>query len=102
MNWKKLRARIPHKVQITPKVFYEVLWGDLIHKYEDCDGVTKPDIKQIVIKQDLKPKEAVLTYLHEVAHAFSIENNIALTETQVLKIEASMYYVLKEGNIFNE
>jgi hypothetical protein len=59
----------------------------------------RPDDKQILIEQGNKPKLTTTTYFHEVAHAFSHEYDIGLTETQILKIEKALHYILKEGNI---
>lgn len=102
MNWKGLLARIPNKVQVTSKVFYEILWTPSIHKAEDCYGIMRPDAKQIVITQGYPPKATVTTYLHEAIHAFSEEYEVGLTESQVRKLEKALHYVLKEGNVFND
>lgn len=102
VQWKALVKRIPHKVQIKAKAIYEVLYTPLIHKAEDCYGVTRPDTKQILLDAGMKPKNMTSTYLHEVVHAFSIEHDIGLTETQVRKIEKALPYLLKANNLFKE
>jgi predicted GTPase len=103
MNWKRLLKRIPHKVQVTAKVAYSILWATKeIHRAEDCYGVTHLDTKQIILTQGQTPKEAVHTYLHEILHSFSEEYDIGLTESQVRKCERALYYILKEGNVFSE
>lgn len=100
MNWKGLVKRIPHKLQVTSRVFYEVLSSPKIVGGEDCYGVMRPDLKQIILTEGMTPKNRVTTYLHEVVHAFSEEYDIGLTEAQVQKIEKTVYYLLKEGNLF--
>lgn len=99
MKWSHLLTLIPHKVQITSKVYYEVLWSPKIVGGEDSYGLMRPDAKQIVLEQGNTPKTTVTTYLHEVIHAFSEEYDIGLTETQVRKMEKALHYVLKEGNL---
>lgn len=101
VNWRKLAKRIPHKVQIGNKNFYEILW---VERFDDPEQVGEmfKDLKQIKLKIDQTNKEKVLTYLHEVIHAFSDENDIGLTESQVSKLEKSMlYYWLKTDNLFS-
>jgi len=100
MKWLSYVKRIPHKVQITSKVFYEILSSPRIVGGEDCYGVMRPDVKQIVLLDGMKPKNRITTYLHEVIHAFSNEYDLNLTETQVRGIEKCLHYILKEGNIF--
>jgi hypothetical protein len=100
MDWKSLLARIPNKVQVTSKIFYEILWSPKIHKAEDACGLMRPDTKQIIIEQGHPPKLTTVIYLHEVLHAFSEEYDLKLTENQILKMEKALYYALKEGNLF--
>ena len=72
VNWKKLSKSIPHRVQIGPKSFYEILW---VTDFKDGKtlGETRFDPKQIVLMKGLSPKETVSVYKHEVAHAYSYE-----------------------------
>lgn len=99
MNWKRLVKRIPHLVQVTSKVSYEILYTPKIVDVVECLGTTRIDYKQIRLKNDQTPKSLVHTYIHEVVHAFSEEYDIDLTEKQVRAIEKALYYILKEGNI---
>lgn len=101
INWQKLVKRIPYKVQITSKLSYEVVWVERFDNPRQV-GEMDTDLKQIRIKIDQSNKEKVMTYLHEVIHAFSDENNIGLTERQVTKLENNMlYYWLKPDNLFS-
>lgn len=102
VNWTKLVKQIPYKVQIGNKLFYEVVWVD---RFDDPIQVGEMDtkLKQIRLKIDQTNKEKVLTYLHEVLHAFSDEHDIGLTENQVSLLENKMmYYFLKPDNLFSE
>ena len=99
INWKALVKRIPTEVQIGPKTVFKVLWAESFP--DDCVGVTHFNLKQIHIKLNQSPKETVLTYLHEVLHAFSDTHDIGLTEKQVSALEKKMlYYWIKTGNLF--
>jgi hypothetical protein len=101
VNWKKLVKKIPNKVQLSRKGEYEIVWVDSF-KEHDVVGETRFDRKQIAIKGKMSPKNTVLTYLHEVTHGISAEHDAQLTENQVLAIEKSLYYLLKEGNLFKK
>jgi len=98
VNWTKIRKQIPSRVHVRRGVFYEVVWCEQ-NAMPGCIGQTRPDTKQIVIEMGHSDKETVYTYLHELAHAFSIEYEIGLTESQVLKFEKCIYYLLKENNV---
>lgn len=99
VDWKKLKRKIPHRVQLGHTVHYEVVWADSFVDPHTM-GETRFDSRQIVIKKGLTPKMTVVTFLHEVAHAYSYIYNLNLTETQVLNMEKGFYYLLKNGNIF--
>lgn len=99
ISWKKLKSKIPHKVEVARKVFYEILWVDSFVN-ERTMGETRFDLKQIVVKNNLSPKDTVHTYLHEYAHAASHEHGIELTENQVLAFEETLQFILKYDNIF--
>lgn len=94
-NWKKKMKSIPARIQIAPKVTYEITWQKEIitptgnHLY----GLTDLDSKIITIKMDMSPKLTVETYWHEVCHAFSEEFQLGLTENQVLGMEKIVPYL---------
>lgn len=102
INWKKLVNQIPHKVQIANKIFYEICWVERFDNPEVV-GLTNSNKREIYLKIDQSNKEKVLTYLHELMHAFSIENEIDLTEKQVSLLEKKcLYYCLKHDNLFSK
>lgn len=92
INWKRLTEHIPFSVTINNKVNYEILYVD---DFKDGNtlGETRFAPRQIVIKKNLKPKLTVITFLHELAHAFSNEHNVDLTETQILALEKCFYNI---------
>lgn len=101
VNWKKMVKRIPSKVQIARNKTYEIVWIDAFPD-EVTMGETRFDKNQIVIKTNLSPKATIVTYLHEVVHAVSAEHDVELTENQVLALESSFYYLLKNDNVFKK
>jgi hypothetical protein len=101
MDWKKLRKRIPHRIQVAKNAWYEVVYIDDF-KDGNTYGETRFDPRQIVIQNGLPPKLTVTIFLHEACHAFSAEHDINLTETQILALEKAFYYMLKTDNLFVE
>jgi hypothetical protein len=99
VDWKKYSNSIPDKIQIGPRSHYDILWTENFNGQPWC-GTTVFDPKQITIKMGMTPKLTVTTYLHELLHAISEENDVKLTENQVLACEKALYYVLKQNNIF--
>lgn len=104
VNWIKLKHRIPHSVSLGSKATWEVLFvdrfidGNLLGETRfPSDG---RNIRQIILKRDLTPRELVLTYLHELLHALAYEADIQLTENQVQALETKFLYLLKPGNVF--
>jgi hypothetical protein len=96
VDWEKLRKQIPSEVHLKRGVHYEVLW---VESLKDCVGEMRPGTKQIVLELGHTDKQTVHTYFHELAHAISEEYGLNLTETQVLKFEESVYYLLKSDNL---
>lgn len=99
-NWRKLSKKIPIRVQIARKLFYDVVWVDGFVQ-ENVVGLCDKNKRTIYLLKSLSPKEKVLTYLHEIIHAFSDENDIGITERQVGLLEKKcLLFMLKSGNIF--
>lgn len=101
VNWKLLYSQIPPRVQIGKRTV-EIVW---IKGFNDGEQVGETRLEhnspfQIVLRMDEPIQETVKTYLHELAHAVSGEEDIGLTEKQVQKIEKAMLYLLKPNNVF--
>jgi Zn-dependent peptidase ImmA (M78 family) len=91
-SWKSLRLNIPSKIQIKPKVAYEVLWIDNFSSDKEGEithGETRYEARQIVLNNNEKPKDSVHTYWHEFLHATGHEYEANLTEKQVRALEKS-------------
>lgn len=90
---KKSYPVIPPHIRVTAKRDYEVVRID-----EFKDGKTLGECRweppQIVVKNGQSEKETFSTTLHELLHALSFEYDIALTETQVLKLEKGLLRLL--------
>ena len=93
INWKKVKAKIPHRIRVKNKIYYEVLYIDNFKDGKTL-GETRFNEKQIILLRSLSPKIMVSTFLHELLHAISFEYNVDLTETQVLNFENSVPYLL--------
>lgn len=104
VNYKKLVKQIPSKVQIAPRVYYDIVWQKEIvdTKGNHLYGLSDLTNKVITIKMDLPAKLTIEIYFHELYHCFSEELELGLTETQVLKMEHAAPYILKKGNVFND
>ncbi len=90
---------IPSKVRITAKVTYEVLFTDEFLAGPHLLGEMRPTEKQIVIKNGQSDTELAKTYIHELFHAISDENDIKLTEKQVRKLENAVYRFFRLNGI---
>lgn len=99
INWEIKRKQIPHRVQVGPRRYFEILWVDSFVK-DDTLGETRFFEKQIVIKKGMSDKLTVITYIHEYFHAISDCYDIKLTENQILALEKAFPYLFKNENIF--
>lgn len=95
MSRKLKKVAIPNSVRITADVAYEVLFSDEISSGPDIMGEMRPVEKQIIIKNGQSQTELVKTFIHEVIHALSDENDIRMTESQVRKMETAVYRFLR-------
>lgn len=92
------KPKFPSHVRITSKVTYEVLFNDQF-KDDTQVGEARLDDKQIIIKKDQSNTELLKTFIHEVVHTMSHEYEIGLTESQVQKLELSIYKYLRLNNL---
>lgn len=101
INWKKKVRNIPAKVQIAPKVQYDITWQKEIlnTKGDHLCGFTDFDNKIINIQLGMSPKLTAETAWHECLHAWSHHYNINLTENQVLALEKILPYI---DGLFNK
>lgn len=92
------KPNIPSSVRITPEIAYEIVYVD---EFKDGNtlGEMRPQTRQIAILNGQSNTELTKTFIHEVLHAISDENEINLTEKQVLKLENALYRVLRLNEI---
>lgn len=97
INWKKLVKQIPGKVQITPKVSYDVVWQKEIVDTQGkfLYGLTDISNKVITIRMDMSAKDTMNTFFHELTHAVDEEFKIGLTENQTLDMENFLPVLIK-------
>ncbi len=100
VNWKKLANQIPHKVQLSKRLSYEVSYARFDRP--ELLGESRPATKQIIIREGMGAKETVITYIHELLHSISDVGEVKLTENQIQALEKFFYYALKPGNVFME
>lgn len=91
---KVKKPDIPHFIRIKPKITYEIAYVDSF-KNPDVLGEMRPDTRQIVLKNGLSNTELTKVYLHELIHLIADENEVGMTETQVLKFEHGLYRFLR-------
>lgn len=101
IDWRKLLKRIPNTVTVKKSHSFEVVWTT---EFKDTHivGMTRFEPKQILLKTGESNKETVHTYIHELIHAVSDAYDVGLTESQVLKLEKALYYLIKPNNIFKD
>ena len=92
------RPNIPSSIRITSKTAYEIVYVD---EFKDGNtlGEMRPSLKQIALLNGQSNTELTKTFIHEVLHAISDENEISLTERQVLKLEDALYRFFRLNNI---
>lgn len=98
VNWKKLSKYIPHRIKLSSRDEYEIVWIDEFLDGKTL-GETRFEERQIVIKNGQTPKESYSTFIHEWFHAISHAYEINLTESQVQKLEKAFIYNKMKGNI---
>lgn len=90
---RKKYPPIPPHVRVTSKRTFEVVHIEQF-KNKETMGECRFEPTQIVLKKGQTPKEEFSTFLHECIHAVAVENDVELTETQVLKLEKGFLRLL--------
>lgn len=85
---------IPSHIRITSKRDYQVMYVDSFKDVEQL-GECRWQPPQIVAKAGQSDKEIFSTILHEAVHALDFEDEIGLTEAQVIKLERGLLRMLK-------
>lgn len=85
------------KAKRKGKITYEVLYVDEFPKDHKQIGESRiwPHGKQILLKKDLGKVEMLKTFIHEMIHIVTLENDVNLTEKQVLALEEALWWTLR-------
>ena len=86
--------KIPPRIRITRRTTYEVVYTDEF-KDKNQMGECNPESKQITLKNGMSNTNIITTFIHEVIHSLSLENDFPLTEKQVESLERSIYRMLR-------
>lgn len=98
INWTKLAARIPKSFKAGKNTF-TVEWTNTFENGKHV-GLSDWNKRVIYIKKGQSKKEQVHTYIHECIHIFSDEFDLKISEKQVIGLENTLTFWLKNGNIF--
>lgn len=85
----------PYKIKVGNK-HYQILLSNLEREFGMCSDCPA----QILLDVKLNKDEMSSTFLHELTHVFDFENDIKLTEKQVLKLEKAWYKFLRDNKQF--
>jgi hypothetical protein len=80
------RIRPPAKVHFSRGVSYDVYR----FKSDNLDGKCTKEDRAIYLREGMSAKDDETTLIHECVHIFDFEQEIGLTETQVLKLEKAL------------
>ena len=86
--------KIPHKVRITAKVSYEVVWVDKFDE-RDLSGACDIAKKIIYLKKKMSAKETRQTFWHELTHAMEAEYNFQIPHSVVHQLEVAQEAVFR-------
>ncbi len=86
---------VPSHIRITSKRDYEVTYIDQFKNDPEQQGECRKDPPQIVIKASDPEGERFSSFIHETIHALDFEDDIKLTEKQVIKLERGIFRILK-------
>lgn len=81
---------LPHRVRITHKITYEVVWIDQFLDGPDTRGECRFDSRQIVICRNQTPRWILRTFIHEVLHAMEHELGIEMKHDSIYKLEEAV------------
>lgn len=78
-----------HRIRITPKVSYEVIWIDSFSDPETLGECCMED-RKILIRKDLSPRLTRQILLHELIHAIEFEFDIPIPHKIVYGLSVAM------------
>jgi hypothetical protein len=90
--------KIPHKVRITRKTAYEVLFVDRfddIDQLGECHISDDKTVKQIKLKNGMSPLKQRQIYIHEILHAIEEETGEPIPHKVIYLLQESLERVLR-------
>jgi len=87
--------KVPSKIKIKGRVFYQVVWADEIKGNPDTMGLSEPNEKTIYLKLGMSESETLKTLIHEVIHAIEFEWNEPIPHRITYTLEEGIFKVLK-------
>lgn len=85
---------IPSRIRITAKTDYEVF---LVDHFPEADtmGSCCSDSRQILIRNDLTPRQKTITLIHEILHAMQFEYGIKIPHESVDQLDEAIERCLR-------
>ena len=87
--------KIPSRIRIKAKVFYNIVWQDKVADDDECLGLCDPNTRTIFMRLGMSETEIIKTFIHEVFHALSIEHEFELPHRTVYALEECVFKLLK-------
>jgi len=87
--------RVPHKIRITSKISYEILYADVIKDDPTCHGHCCPEKKQIILKNGLSDSNIAKALIHEIIHCAEFETKTPIPHKITYALEEGFYKMLK-------
>lgn len=87
--------RIPPKIKIKGRVFYQVVWADEIKGNPDTLGLADGNEKTIYLKLGMSETETLKTLIHEVIHAIEFEWEEPIPHRITYTLEEGIFKLLK-------
>jgi len=94
--------RVPHEILIKGKRI-KIVMVDTDEFYEDDHlGEAHYDEREVLIKRNLSPKEAIKTILHELLHFIDYYYDLKLKHQNIYDLEEPLYQLMSKNPEFIE
>lgn len=85
---------IPSRIRIKKKIWYEIVYADVVKNDPECDGYCDGNSRQIILKIDQDNENMIKTLIHEIFHAIQFEYRIPIPHSLISKLENAVYSFL--------
>lgn len=96
---KPKKRDIPKEVEVSPGIFYRIVWKRGLHKNGFC-GFCLFDAKEIWISQGMSIKETLETLEHESLHALSYEWGFGMYHPTIEKLEEPLAFFRARNSVW--